>query len=191
MDNDKRTSNALLVVLATFVVTVAFLGVVIEYFDKDKEIVTTFWAPPWTVTLDADIEEAGLPDTASLAINNEGTKKLFARQPILVFTKDKVIAATAEVDTSMAKSFAVESEAEKSITLDLSGLSIRALDGSTLSASELADGNWTVQAVMYTMRDDSARPRLAWSDPVSLSPKKMKKSGMDREDGAESDGATE
>jgi len=168
MDNDKNTSNALLVVLATFVVTVAFLGVVIEYFDKDKEIVTTFWAPPWTVMLDADVEKPGLPEVATLAINNEGTKALYGRQPILVFSKDNKVAATAAVNTSMAEAFAVGSEKEKSITLDFSNLSLQGLDGSSLSHSELAEGNWSVQAVFYAMRDDSVRPRLAWSDSLSL-----------------------
>lgn len=177
MDSDKKTSNALLVVLATFVVTVAFLGVVIEYFDRGKEI--TFWAAPWSVSLDAEIEKPGLPEAASLVVNNQGAKKLYVRQPILIFSRGKSVEATAEIDTSMAKSFVVESEDEKSVTLDMDGLSIRALDGSAMSSSKLAKGDWTVQVVLYTLRENSARPRLAWSDPVSLSPEKMEKSETD------------
>lgn len=176
MDNDKKTSNALLVVLATFVVTVAFLGIVIEYFDKDKEIVTTFWAPPWTVELEADVEDTnGLPDVATLSINNEGTKELYARQPMLIFAKNKEIEATAAVDSSMARSFAVDSEKEKSITIDMSSLKIESLDGDLISPSELDEGKWTVQAVFYVMRDDSMRPRMAWSAPVSLNASAKKK----------------
>lgn len=175
MDNDKRTSNALLVVLATFVVTVAFLGVVIEYFDKDKEIVTTFWAPPWTVMLEADIEESGLPEVATLSINNEGTRELYGRAPILVFAKDNKVAATASVDNDIAHSFSVASQKERSITLDFTNLTLENLDGDIISPAELEEGNWTARVAFYAMRADSKRPQIAWSDPLPLSAMKSKK----------------